>query len=197
MRYHRPRRPQSRVYQHRRKSGFRAAGALAGYAYELVCNNGGAAAMSGQSRAWRAADDGAAAAEAAVIMTALLLLVCGSIEFAQALWTNNTMLLAVEQAGRYAMVHNRAPAMTCVTQTQASRCPALSRTPIADCAASAAAQVLSAYKAPNIAVSASEDTTSNPATITICATYSFGFLVPQLLPFDLLELNVRVTVPLI
>jgi len=130
--------------------------------------------MSGQSRSWYAADDGAAAVEAALVMTVLLLLVTGSIEFAQALWTNNTMLLAVEEAGRYAMVHSQGQSATCAAQTQASHCPALSATPIANCAAWAAEQVLSAYQAPNIGVSVSEDTTSTPATVTICASYSFN-----------------------
>jgi len=153
--------------------------------------------MTGPSRSWRAADDGAAAAEAALIMTVLLLLVAGSIEFAQALWTNNTMLLAVETAGRYAMVHSQGKSATCAAQTQAPHCPALSATPIANCAAWEAEQVLSAYQAPNVGVSVSEDTTSTPSTVTICASYSFNFLATQLLPYSLLDLNVRVTVPLL
>jgi Flp pilus assembly protein TadG len=153
--------------------------------------------MTGQTRPWHSAEDGAAAAEAALVMAVLLLLVAGSIEFAQALWTNNTMLLAIEQAGRYAMVHNRGPAMACAAQTQASHCPALTATPLADCTAKEAEQALSAYQAPNIGVSVSEDAASSPATITICASYSFDFLAPRLLPYRLLDLSVRVTVPLI
>ena len=153
--------------------------------------------MNGQRRPWRAAEDGATAAEAALVLPVLLLLLAGTIEFAQALWTNNTMLLAIEQAARYAMVHNQAPPTTCRAQTQALNCPALSATPIADCAASKAEEVLSAYQAPHTGVSASEDTTSTPATITICASYSFHFLAAQLLPYDFLELRVRVTAPLI
>ena len=81
------------------------------------------------------AEDGAAAAEAALIITVLLLLVAGSIEFAQALWTNNTMLLAVEEAGRYAMVHSQALPVICEAQRQASNCPRLSETPLANCTA--------------------------------------------------------------
>ena len=153
--------------------------------------------MSRQTRSWYAAEHGVVAAEAALVMTVLLLLVAGAIEFAQALWTNNTMLLATEEAGRYAMVHNRAPPLTCAAQKQASRCPTLSAAPIANCAAWEAEQVLSAYQAPNVGVSVSEDTTSTPATITICASYSFNFLAPELLPYNFLDLNVRVTVPLI
>jgi Flp pilus assembly protein TadG len=153
--------------------------------------------MSWRKRSWRRAEDGAAAAEAALIMTVLLLLVAGSIEFAQALWTNNTMLLAVEEAGRYAMVHNRASPVTCGAQKQASNCPGLSETPLANCTAWWAQQVLSAYQAPNVGVSVSEDTISTPNKITVCASYSFNFLAPQLLPYDFLDLTARVTVPLI
>ena len=153
--------------------------------------------MNQRSRSWCTAKDGAAAAEAALIMAVLLLLVAGSIEFARALWTNNTMLLAVEEAGRYAMVHNQAVPAACGAQTQASNCPALSATPIADCAAWAAEQVLSAYQTPSIGVSVSEDTTSTPSTMTICASYSFDFLAARLFPYNFLDLTVRVAVPLI
>lgn len=84
--------------------------------------------MNQRSRSWCTAKDGAAAAEAALIMAVLLLLVAGSIEFARALWTNNTMLLAVEEAGRYAMVHNQAVPAACGAQVRrrpriALRCP--------------------------------------------------------------------------
>jgi hypothetical protein len=88
-----------------------------------------------------------------LIMAVLLLMIAGSIEFAQALWTNNTMLLAVEQAGRYAMVHSQTPPPTWTAQEQASHCPVLSATPLPNCAASWAQQVLSSYQAPNIGVS--------------------------------------------
>ena len=153
--------------------------------------------MSWSKWSWCRAEGGAAAAEAALIMTVLLLMIAGSIEFAEALWTNNMMLLAVEQAGRYAMVHSQAPAPTCAAQKQASHCPVLSATPLANCAASWAQEVLSSYQAPNIGVSASEDTTSPPNTMTICASYSFKFIAPRLFPEDFLELTARVTVPLI
>lgn len=153
--------------------------------------------MIDQTRCWRLAEDGVAAVEAALIMVVLLSTVAGAIEFAQALWTNNTMLLAVEEAGRYAMVHNQNPPAVCRAQTQASHCPALSATPLANCAAQWAAQVLSAYRGADIGVSVSEDTTSIPATMTICASSSFEFLASQLLPYRFLDLTVRVTVPLI
>jgi hypothetical protein len=56
---------------------------------------------------------------------------------------------------------------------------------------------LSAYQAPYIGVSVEEDTTSTPATVTICASYSFDFIAPRFLPFGPLDLTSRVTVPLI
>jgi Flp pilus assembly protein TadG len=50
-------------------------------------------------------DEGAAAVEAALVLPVLFLLILGIIEFGTALWQWNTMLLAVEQAGRYVMVN--------------------------------------------------------------------------------------------
>jgi len=80
-------------------------------------------------------EDGAAAVEAGISMSVLLMLIVGSIEFGRALWTYNTMLLAVEEAGRYAMVYNQGPPVTCGAQSQAPRCPTLSNTPLANCSA--------------------------------------------------------------
>lgn len=142
-------------------------------------------------------EEGVAAVEAAIVVSLLLLIIVGSIEFARVFWTYNTMLLAVEEAARYAMLHNHGPSVTCAAQSQASYCPALSNTPLANCSAWRAQQVLSAYQAPNIGVSVSEDTTSSPATMTICASYSFEFIAPQLLPYGPLDLSSHVTVPLI
>jgi len=120
----------------------------------------------------RSSEAGSAAVEAGVTISALLLLIVGTVEFGQAVWTSNTMLLAVEEAGRYAMVYDQGPLDTCGAQSQAPRCPILSNTPLANCSAARAQRVLSAYKAPNIDVSVRGDSTSSPATITICASYS-------------------------
>jgi Flp pilus assembly protein TadG len=51
-------------------------------------------------------DQGAAAVEAALVLPLLFLFIFGIIEFGNALWQWNTMLLAVEQAGRWAMINN-------------------------------------------------------------------------------------------
>src|SRR5262249_38382769 len=180
----RPRQSQSCLYKNQCEPGFHPAGALARNPCDLDSDYGAAAAMNWQKWSWYRAEGGAAAAEAALTMTVLLLMIVGSMEFAQALWTNNTMLLAVEQAGRYAMVHNKAAPTTCAAQNQASHCPVLSATPLANCAASWAQEALSSYQAPNIGVSASEDTTSTPNTMTICASYSFNFIAPGLFSED-------------
>jgi Flp pilus assembly protein TadG len=143
-------------------------------------------------------EDGTATVEAGVTISVLLLLIVGTVEFGQALWTSNTMLPAVEEAGRYAMVYNQGPPDTCGAQSQAPRwCPTLSNTPLANCSAARAQRFLSAYQAPNIEVSVKEDHTSSSATRTICASYSLDFLAPQLLPYGALNLIRQVTVPLI
>lgn len=153
--------------------------------------------MKPRKRMRRRADEGSAAVEAAAMMTVLLLLLVGSIEFAQALWTYNTMLLAVEEAGRYAMAYSHRAPMTCEAQVPASNCPAPSGTPIANCSAWWAQQVLSAYQMPDIGVSVSEDSTSNPSTITVCASYSLDLFAAPFLPYGPIDLTQEVTVPLI
>jgi len=142
-------------------------------------------------------DQGSAAVESSIILSVLLLLIVGSIEFGRALWTGNTMLLAVQEAGCFAMISNNAPPMSCGAQSQTPSCPAPSNTPLANCAAALAQQVLSSYQVATIEISVKENQTSTPATITICASHSFGFAAPGLLPFGPLNLKSQVTVPLV
>ncbi len=145
----------------------------------------------------RGGEAGAAAVEGALTISVVLLLIIGSAEFARAFWTYNTMLLAVEEAGRYAMVYRHGLPMSCQAQSAASHCLAPSNTALANCSAARAQQVLSAYHAPDIGISVEEDTTSSPTTVTVCASYSFDFIAPRLLPYGPLNLTSRVTVPLI
>ena len=153
--------------------------------------------MNSRKRSWHAAEAGSAAVEAALIMSALLLAVVGTVETARALWTYNTMLIAVEQAGRYAMMYNHRQPAICVAQTQAAQCPALSNTPLANCSAWYAQQVLAAYRTPSVGVSVAVDLTTSPASVTICASRSFDFIAPHLLPHGPLDLMSSVTVPMI
>jgi len=142
------------------------------------------------------ADQGTAAVEASIILSVLALLLIGSIEFGRALWTHHTMLLAVQEAGRFAMISTNAPLVGCGAQSQAPLCPTPSNTLLANCAAARAQQVLSAYQATNIHTSALEDQTSIPATITVCASYAFAFAAPGVLPYGPLNLTSQLTVPL-
>jgi Flp pilus assembly protein TadG len=142
------------------------------------------------------AEAGNVTVESGVTISFLLLLIFGTVEFGHLFCTYNTMLLAVEETGRYAMVHSQGQPDACRAQSQAPRCPTLTNTPLANCSAALAQQLLSAYEA-NIDVSVREDRTSIPGTITICASYSADFGAPTLLPFGTLNLMRQVTVPLI
>ena len=51
-------------------------------------------------------DEGATAVEAAITLSVTLTLVFGVIGFGYALWQWSTMMLAVEEAGRYVMINN-------------------------------------------------------------------------------------------
>jgi len=51
-------------------------------------------------------DGGAAAVEAALVLPVLFLFIFCIVEFGRVAWQWNTMLLAVEQAGRWAMINN-------------------------------------------------------------------------------------------
>jgi Flp pilus assembly protein TadG len=146
--------------------------------------------MSRRGRSRRGTEDGSAAVEAALVLPVLLLFVVGSVELGRALWTYHRMLLAVEEAGRYAMVYGASPSLL----TSAS-CPGVSGTvTLSNCAVARANAYLAAYGATGVTVSPSEDT-SSPKNLTITATYAFNFIVPNLLPFGPINLSTQVKVP--
>jgi Flp pilus assembly protein TadG len=106
-------------------------------------------------------DQGAAAIEAALVLPVLFLFVLGIIEFGMAVWQWNTMLLAVEQAGRYVMVNNSTCDVSCAeTQMQAVL---------------SSAAVCTTPTSGQICVSAST-TAGTPSTMTLSAAYSFNLL---------------------
>jgi Flp pilus assembly protein TadG len=138
----------------------------------------------------RGAEEGSVAVEAAFIVPLLLLVLLGGVEFGRGFWTYHRMLLAVEEAGRYAMVYAASPSLL----TSAS-CPGVSGSiTLSNCAVAKANAYLAAYGATGITVTPSEDT-SSPKNLTIEATYSFNFIVPNLLPFGPLNLSAKVKVP--
>src|SRR5262249_11799909 len=147
VRYSGPSRPQPRLHEDHREPGLCVAAAVAGYSCVPDGGHRVAPAMTGGKPLWQSAEEGAAAVEAGVIISVLLLLVVGSVELGRAFWIYNTMLVAVEEAGRYAMVYNHGAPSVCGVQSQAAYCPALSNTPLANCAASRAREILSAYQA--------------------------------------------------
>jgi Flp pilus assembly protein TadG len=137
----------------------------------------------------RGAEDGSVAIEAALVMLTLLLFIVGSVEFGRAFWTYHRMLLAVEEAGRYAMVYGASPALL-----DAASCPSVVTVTLSNCAVAKANAYLAAYGATGVTVTPSEDT-STPKNLTITATYAFNFIVPKLLPFGPINLSTQVKVP--
>jgi Flp pilus assembly protein TadG len=129
------------------------------------------------------AEEGATAVEAAIMLSIFLTLVVGIIEFAFVYWISNSMLLAAEAAGRYAMVNN-------ATASNFAGCTASPAT-LTSCTVNAAQQNLVALDATQFTVTATEQTTVTPQTMTIQVHYTvsvLGMTVP---------LTRQVTVPLI
>jgi len=123
--------------------------------------------MIRQCPSLRAAEGGGPAVDAALIMSALLILILGIIDIGSAYWGWNTMLLAVEEAGRYAMLYNPTaypngpPSQTCSASTVT----------LTDCAVAWANQ-----NGGNVFGSVS--CTNTASTMTCTATYNFNFLYP-------------------
>jgi len=138
----------------------------------------------------RGKEEGSAAIEAAVVLPVLLLAAIGSVEFGRGLWTYHTMLLAVEEAGRYAMVYAASPSLL----TSAS-CPNVASVTLANCTKAKADAYLAAYGGTGISVSPPTEDASTPKNLTITATYTFNFITPILLPFGPINLTSRVVVP--
>lgn len=144
-------------------------------------------------------EEGATAAEAAIVLSTFLVITFGLVQFAMVYWNYSTMLLAVDEGGRYAMVYNQGPPAPCGAQTQAPGCPSLTANALENCTAAQAQTVLTNYKAPAaVKVSAKRfHVPESPTdTMIICSSYSFSFIAPTLLPFGPIALKSQVTVPL-
>jgi len=122
------------------------------------------------------------ALEAALTILPLMLLILGSIQFGLVLWTWNAMLLAVEEAGRYAMLYNPT---TYPNGPPAANCSAATAT-LANCAAAWGNQNWD-----NIfTVSCTSGCIGAPPTMTFTATYTFTFI-------NSISLSRSIQVPLI
>jgi hypothetical protein len=62
-----------------------------------------------RKKSLRGEEGGAVAVDAAIILSALLILLFGCVQFGLAYFAWNTMLLAAEEAGRYAMLYHDYP----------------------------------------------------------------------------------------
>jgi len=105
-------------------------------------------------------DDGAAAVEAAFVLPVLFLFIFCIIEFGRAAWQWNTMLLAVEQAGRWAMINNSDTNLVADVESQMQ-------------SVLTGASVCTTPTSGQVCVSAST-TAGTPSTLTLTAAYNFN-----------------------
>jgi Flp pilus assembly protein TadG len=141
---------------------------------------------------FRGADEGATAVEAAFVILAFVLLIFGLVQFAEIFWTWNTMILALGEGGRYAMVYNPT---NFPNGPPASSCSIASPT-LANCAVAQANAALTTYPSLSVTVSCTAGCTGTPATMTLQGTFTFDFVVPQLLPYGPITMTQQLTVPL-
>jgi Flp pilus assembly protein TadG len=132
---------------------------------------------------WRA-DDGGIAVEAAVTILSLMFLILGSLQFGLVFWNWNTMLLSVEEAGRYAMLYNPTNALY-KNGPPASSCSASPAT-LANCAAAWGNQ----NGGSNFGSGVTCTTAAPNMTCTVTYTFDFILITP-------ISLSRAVKVPLI
>ena len=128
-------------------------------------------------RGW---NEGAAAVEAAITISLSLALVLGIIEFGIALWQSNTMVLAVEEVGRYIMVNNTSCNTASCAQNQmkntlASYGGLVTSANSGIC--SGTPPSLTAPAAGSICVYASAPAGANPQTMTLTAVYAYSNII--------------------
>jgi Flp pilus assembly protein TadG len=136
-----------------------------------------AGATTGRRRRRRLGEAGVAAIEFAAVLPVFLLFILGTIEFARAFQIWNTMLLAVEEGARYAMVHHSDADLATAVQARAQG-------------------QLPGVDAANVTIPLPTVAGGTPPTMTITATATFDFVAPGLLPFGPIDLQRQVTVPL-
>jgi Flp pilus assembly protein TadG len=118
----------------------------------------------------RGPEEGATAVEAAICLFLLLLLIFGIMQFAIALYSWNTMQLAVQQAGRYVMVNNA----TATTTTAEDQMKSVLTT----------AAVCTTPTAGQICVNATT-AAGTPSTMTLTAKYRFNLTALLAGPFTM------------
>lgn len=118
--------------------------------------------------------DGGAALEFAVSVSVFLMFMIGIVEFGRALWTDNALQFAADQAGRYALAN-----------------PAASD---AEITGYATGQLVS-VDANRVDVAVTRDVVSGVKFVTITATYAFA-PAAALVPVATIALTGRARVPL-
>ncbi len=125
-------------------------------------------------------DEGATAVETAITISLSLALVFGILEFGMALWQSNTMVLAVEEAGRYVMVNNT----SCNTASCAESQLKATLSSYGGLVTSANSGICSGsppnFTAPspgNICVYATAPAGANPQTMTLTAVYAYSNII--------------------
>ena len=105
------------------------------------------------------------AVEAALIISVLVFLIFGIVEFGMALWNWNTMVLAVEDAGRYVMINSATPSATLETNAVNQMQSTLATAPgsVSTCTTPAADQICLSART----------TAGTLSTMTLTAAYGF------------------------
>jgi Flp pilus assembly protein TadG len=141
---------------------------------------------------FRWSEEGATAVEAALVISAFMLLVFGLVQFGEIFWTWNTMMLAIEEGGRFAMVYNPTSNPNGLA---ASGCTVASPT-LATCAVAQANATLATYPSLSVTVSCTAGCTGTPTTMTLQGTFTFNFVAPNFLPYGPITMTRQLTVPL-
>lgn len=144
---------------------------------------------------WRR-EDGATAVEMAFVLVVALPFMLGMVDFARAYWNWNSLALAVNEGGRYAMINSTGTTLTCsgTAPTYTNNCGSVTPATLPDCTAIKTTQTLVGYSASDISLTLTCAT--SPATMTLRATYQFNFTAAALLPFGPLTLSGETKVPL-
>jgi Flp pilus assembly protein TadG len=147
---------------------------------------------------FHSSQDGATAVEGAIVLFAFVLLIFGMVQFAEIFWTWNTMMLALGEGGRFAMVYNPTNNPNGLA---ASNCTVASPT-LATCAVAQANNTLATYPSLSVTVSCTAGCTTSPppalppTTMTLQGTFTFNFITSNLLPFGPITMTQQLTVPL-
>jgi Flp pilus assembly protein TadG len=124
----------------------------------------------------RRAEAGSVAVEFALILPALLFAILGAIQFGIVFWNWNSMLLAVEEAGRYAMLYNSTNLQN-ANLTIAQVCPSgVTTVSLANCAIAWANQNLGSPYSVTCSDGCDAGGNATGSTMTFKAAYTFNFI---------------------